>query len=127
MKTLLISMKNKFLKITNISLGLIFSIIANLLIFNSAYATVSFPNPIKSTDLKQLVKDILDVVVDFGAIIVVFFVVYSGFLFVKAQGDPAGLKKAKDTFFWTIVGGMIVLGAHVLSRVIQNTVDQIQG
>lgn len=120
-------MKNKFIKNTTILSGIFFSLIANLLIFNSAYATVSFPNPIKSTDLKQLVKDILDVVVEFGAIIVVFFVVYAGFLFVKAQGDPGGLKKAKDTFFWTIVGGMIVLGAHVLSRVIQNTVNQIQG
>lgn len=120
-------MKNKFIKLTNIITGLIFSFIANLFIFNSTYAQVSFPNPIKSTDLRQLVKDILDVVVEFGAIVVVFFVVYAGFLFVKAQGDPAGLKKAKETFFWTIVGGMIVLGAHVLSRVIKNTVDQIQG
>jgi hypothetical protein len=120
-------MKNKFIKTTNILLGLVFSMIANLLIFNSTYAQVSFPNPIKATDLRQLVKDILDVVVEFGAIVVVFFMVYAGFLFVKAQGDPGGLKKAKDTFFWTVVGGMIVLGAHVLSRVIKNTVDQIQG
>lgn len=118
-------MKNKIKKNTSVLSGLVFSLLANFLIFSSVSAQ-SFRNPIKATDIRQLVKDILDVVVEFGAVIVVFFLVYAGFLFVKAQGDPGGLKKAKETFFWTIVGGMIVLGAHVISQVIQNTVNQIQ-
>lgn len=120
-------MKNKTKKIIAIISGFTFMFVLQFAIFNTASATVSFPNPIKATDLRQLVKDILDVVVDFGAIIVVFFLVYAGFLFVKAQGNEGEITKAKSVFFWTIVGGMIVLGAHVLSRVIQNTVNQIQG
>lgn len=119
-------MKNKIKKYTAALSGLLFSVLINFLIFSHASAAVSFRNPIRATDIRQLVKDILDVVVEFGAVIVVFFLVYAGFLFVKAQGDPGGLKKAKETFFWTIVGGMIVLGAHVISQVIQNTVNQIQ-
>jgi hypothetical protein len=120
-------MKNKIKKNISVIAGVIFPLIANFLIFSNASATVSFTNPINATDLRQLVKDILDVVVEFGAVIVVFFLVYAGFLFVKAQGNDSELSKAKSTFFWTIVGGMVVLGAHVLSRVIQSTVDQIQG
>ncbi len=123
-------MKNKIKKSTTIFTGLFFSLLANFLVYSTAQAGgggVSFPNPIKSTDIRDLAKKLLDVVVEFGAIIVVFFLVYAGFLFVKAQGNESEISKAKETFFWVIVGGMIVLGAHVLSRVIQNTVNQIQG
>ncbi len=120
-------MKKIIKKNKTILLGIFTAFITNLIIFSNATAQVSFPNPIRATDLRQLVKQILDVVVEFGAIIVVFFLVYAGFLFVKAQGNATELEKAKTTFFYTIIGGMIVLGAHVLSRVIENTVNQIAG
>lgn len=119
-------MKFKIKKNISVIAGVIFPLIANFLIFSNASADVEFKNPIKATNLKELVEKILKVAVEFGAIMVVFFLVYAGFLFVKAQGNDSELSKAKSTFFWTIVGGMVVLGAHVLSRVIQNTVNQIQ-
>lgn len=120
-------MKNKINKKINLVTGFLSAMFFNLVAINFAYAQVSFPNPIKATDIRELVKTILDIVVDFGAIVVVFFLVYAGFLFVKAQGNPGEIKTAKEVFFYTIIGGMIVLGAHVLSRVIQNTVNQISG
>lgn len=121
-------MKNKIKKITYTISGVFAFILMNLVIFSSTYAqSISFPNPIESRDLKQLVEKFLKVVVEFGAIIAVFFLIYAGFLFVKAQGNESELQKAKMTFFWVIVGGMVILGAHVLSRVIDNTVRQISG
>lgn len=84
---------------------------------------ISFPNPIKQTSLEALIKVILDVVVQFGAVIAVFFLIYSGFLFVTARGNPGKIEAAQKTFFWTIVGGLIVLGAFVISEVIKNTVE----
>lgn len=121
-------MKNKIKKFTYVISGIVSSIALNLVIFSTAYAQkISFPNPIKTTDIRDLVEKVLDIVVEFGAIIAVFFLIYAGFLFVKAQGNDSELQKAKETFFWTIVGGMIVLGAHVLSRVIKNTVESIAG
>lgn len=122
-------MKNKIKKITYTISGVFASILMNLVIFSSAYAqqSINFPNPIEANDLKELVEKFLKVVVEFGAIIAVFFLIYAGFLFVKAQGNESELQKAKTTFFWVIVGGMVILGAHVLSRVIDNTVKQIAG
>lgn len=122
-------MKNKILKTTHIASGLLSSVVLNFVILSSAHAqtTISFPNPIETTDIRDLLEKVLDIVVEFGAIIAVFFLIYAGFLFVKAQGNDSELQKAKETFFWTIVGGMIVLGAHVLSRVIKNTVESIAG
>jgi len=82
---------------------------------------ISFPNPIKKQSIIEIVNAVLDFVTQLGAVVAVLFLVYSGFLFVLARGDPNMLSKAKSTFMWTIVGAMIVLGAFVLSEIIENT------
>jgi hypothetical protein len=82
---------------------------------------VSFPNPINKQSILEIVTAVLDFVTQLGAVIAVLFMVYAGFLFVLARGNPGMLDKAKSTFLWTVVGAMIVLGSFVLSEIIQNT------
>lgn len=93
----------------------------------NAQSQIDFPNPIGQKNIESLVNAVLEVVVNAGAIVVVFFLIYSGYLFVEARGNSGKLEKAKETFVWTIVGGLIVLGAFVISEVVQNTVNQITG
>jgi len=57
--------------------------------------------------------------------IAVLFIIYSGFLFITAQGNPEGLKKAKSNFLWTIVGVTLLLGALALAALIKGTIDPI--
>jgi len=59
--------------------------------------------------------------------IAVVFVVYSGFLFVTAQGNSDDLAKAKRNFFWTIIGVGLLLGAWALAVLIKGTIDPILG
>ncbi|MBL4644804.1 MAG: hypothetical protein JKX80_02975 [Candidatus Pacebacteria bacterium] len=59
--------------------------------------------------------------------IAVVFVVYSGFLFVTAQGNPEGLATAKRNFLWTIIGVGLLLGAWALALLIKGTIDPILG
>jgi len=82
---------------------------------------IEFENPINKQSLKDVVVAILDFVVEVGTIIAVLFLVYAGFLFVFARGSESMLDKAKQTFFWTIVGGVVILGAFVLSDIIKET------
>jgi uncharacterized membrane protein len=86
---------------------------------------LSRANPIQSNDIYGLMAAILDFVVKIGAVVVVFFVIYSGFQFVTAQGSDEKISKAKKTFMWTIIGGLILLGAMTLSNVICNTAKQL--
>ncbi len=86
----------------------------------------SFLNDEYST-LPKVLNLLLDIVMEVGAIIAVLFIVWSGFLFIKAQGNPEGIKKAKSTFFTTIIGAAIVLGASVIAKIILNTLTQITG
>lgn len=72
-------------------------------------------------NIYTFVYSILDFVVKVGTVVVIFMVIYSGFLFVKAQGDSSGISDAKNTFYWTVIGGVVLIGARALARVVCNT------
>ncbi len=76
-------------------------------------------------DLTAFIKLVLAAVVKIGAVVVVFFVIYSGFLMVTAQGNEEKLKKAKNALLWTLVGAAILLGAQLLADVISNTITAL--
>lgn len=83
-------------------------------------------NPIKVKTLVDFLNLILELVVKIMTPIVILMIVYSGFLFVKAQGNPEELKTAKKAILWTIIGAVIVLGAFALSEAIKGTIDELQ-
>ena len=85
------------------------------------------PNPLKGgCDLYALIKLIInEVVLPIGAVLAVFFVIYSGFLMVTAGGNEERLKKAKTTFLYTLIGTAILLGAWVIAEGIERTIKQI--
>lgn len=82
-------------------------------------------NPLGTTDLEALVLKILAFIIRIGAIVVIFMLVYVGFLFVTARGEPAKLSVAKSALLWTIVGALILLGSQAISLAIQATVGAI--
>jgi hypothetical protein len=82
-------------------------------------------NPLKVDTLAAFIQKILEIVTTIGIPIVAIFIIYSGFLFVKAQGDPGALKTAKETFLWTIIGAAILLASWILAKAICETVVQL--
>ena len=82
-------------------------------------------NPLGTTSLPQLITDILQLVVKIGAVVIVFMLVYVGFLFVVAQGSESKLEEAKRALLWTIVGALILLGAEAIAQGIQATVNAL--
>lgn len=82
-------------------------------------------NPISANSFQDLIQKILKIVVDIGVPVATLFIIYSGFLFIKAQGNPEKLKEAKETFFWTIVGTAVLLGAWVLAQAIAGTIKSL--
>jgi len=82
-------------------------------------------NPIGAGSIQEFIQAVLDVVVQIGIPIAVLFVVYSGFLFVTAQGNPDKIKTAKSAFMWGIIGATVLIGANVLVDLIVGTVNQL--
>jgi len=83
-------------------------------------------NPIAANSLSQFLTKFLDILVQVGFPIIVLAIIYTGFLFVKAQGNPEELQTAKRAFMWTVIGALILLGASAISELVQGTVDEIR-
>lgn len=68
---------------------------------------------------------ILDGVVEIGTIILTLALVYVGFLFVVAQGNEEKLKNARGALMWTVIGGLVLLGAKAIGLAIQATASNL--
>ena len=105
-------------------------VVPRLAVAQSGGGSVSYTvkNPLGPNidTLPELVALVLSAAVQIGVPVVALGIIYSGFLFVKAQGKPEDIKTAREAFYWTIIGAMIVLGAFVILGIIQGTVDQLK-
>lgn len=79
-------------------------------------------NPINAQTLNGLIKTILEGILKIGIPIIALAIVYCGFLFVSARGNPESIKKAKDALIYTLIGAAILLGAWAIAQLISNTV-----
>jgi len=75
--------------------------------------------------LKELLNAVLGAVVQIGSIILVLALVYVGFLFVVAQGNEEKIRDARSALLWTVIGGLILLGASAIGLVIESTANTI--
>ncbi len=91
-----------------------------------AGTVISLPNPTIFGDVPSFLQALLEIVQIIAIPIVVFFIIYAGFLFVTAQGNPAKLSQARQALLAAAIGAVIVLGAWVIATVIKNTVDDIR-
>ncbi|MDP2651678.1 MAG: hypothetical protein Q8O94_00900 [bacterium] len=83
-------------------------------------------NPLGAgTNLPALLNQIMKFVVYIGSIVVIFMLVYVGFLFVTAQGNETEITEARKALLWTVVGALILLGAEAISLGIQATVQAL--
>lgn len=82
-------------------------------------------NPTSSETLQDFIQKVLAIVVKIGIPIATIFIIWSGFLFLTAQGDEAQLTRAKKSFVWAVVGTGVLLGAWLLATAIKGTIDQL--
>ena len=88
---------------------------------------IEFKNPFKAETLDGLITIILDdIIMPIGYVIAALMVIYSGFLFVTSQGNETKIKAAKDALLYAVIGAIILLGATVITKALQGTVDQLR-
>lgn len=84
---------------------------------------VGLRNPLGNKDLMAFLQDILDVIMVFAVPLIVFMIIYAGFLFVMDRGSDKNLAQAKRALLYAVIGGVIILGAQAILMVVQGTVD----
>lgn len=82
-------------------------------------------NPIKYNDFSCFVAAVLKTAVDILMPFVVLAFIWSGFLFVRAQGNEKELEEAKAAIKWSIVGAFILMGAWGFAQIISETITSI--
>lgn len=86
-------------------------------------ANVDLWNPLGDKSIGDIFLAILDIIMVFAVPVILFFLVWAGFLYVTAQGNEEKLNKAHRALLYAIIGGLLVLGAQVLLYTITNTIE----
>ncbi len=79
-------------------------------------------NPLRADSLVELLEGFVEVILTVAIPIAAVFIIYAGLLFVTAGGNETKIASAKKTFYWTIIGVTVLLGASIIIRVITETV-----
>ena len=118
----------KFFKDTHRFLSTFF--LSYLLLVSQVFAQGSFTNPLEKGGINKIpdfIATALKIMVEVALPVTTLFFVYSGFLFIKAQGKPTELTTAKKNFVYVVIGALLILGAWVIATMIGGTVSQIVG
>lgn len=82
-------------------------------------------NPVKYPNITAFLLAILDIAIQYGAILIVFFIVFAGFKFVTAQGNTDKISDARKMLTWIVVGAFVLLGVYVIRAAICGTLNQL--
>lgn len=91
---------------------------------------IDFPNPFRG-DVDSLYgllgKIINDILLPIGGVLAVLAFIYSGFLYVTAQGNESKIATAHKALLYTAIGTALLLGSWVFASVICNTIGELGG
>lgn len=127
-KTKKYSFATKILKYSYIGL-FIFVLMMPIMFLNADTSiTTTIQNPLGDNikDIPSFIKEVINIVLVVGVPIIVLAIIYTGFLFVKAQGNSEQITKAKDALTYTLIGAALLLGAFVIAEAIGATVEDIK-
>lgn len=87
--------------------------------------TGGIQNPLKGvTSIADLFYAVVNFIYSLSYAVIAIFLIISGFKFVAAQGNEDKLTDAKNTFKYTIIGAILLIGANVITEVVRNVINQ---
>ncbi|KKW24454.1 MAG: hypothetical protein UY70_C0001G0022 [Candidatus Kaiserbacteria bacterium GW2011_GWB1_52_6] len=108
------------------------SFFVNILFVSIAFAATTdctgrLCNPLDAnfSTIPKFIAGALKVMVEVALPIITLFFVYSGFLFIKAQGNTTELTTAKKNFIYVVIGALLILGAWIIATMIEATIGQL--
>ncbi len=84
--------------------------------------TVTLTNYLNVTTIEELLEAILTILITLATPIIIFFIIYGGYLYVTARGNPEQIKTATTALTYAIIGGVIIIGAVAIGTIIGNLV-----
>lgn len=97
-----------------------FSVLAPLAV--SAQGQV-LANPLGTSDLRVAVGVIIKSVLGISGIVALLMFVYGGIIWMVSGGNPALVKKGKDTLIWSSLGLAVMFSAYIITNLIIRTIS----
>jgi hypothetical protein len=77
--------------------------------------------------IPKFVKASLGIIIKIGIPVASIFLIWVGFLFLTAQGDPGKLTAAKKAFVWTCIGFGVLLAAWIIAIAMETVITSFSG
>jgi len=88
-------------------------------LLSSESLSIDIPNPISNiSSVSSFIEAVMDLVMKIGVPLLVIMVVYSGALYLFAQGNPNKIKEAHTALTYTLIGGVILLASWGVMQMI---------
>jgi len=87
---------------------------------------IKLENPLVVNSLNDLLVAILNIVMVLMVPVIVFFIIYAGFLYVTARGNAEQVKSATRALTYAIIGAILIIGAFAIAQIIKATVDSFR-
>lgn len=71
--------------------------------------------------IQTFIQNIIQILVTLSGLVAAGFIVWGGFGYITSSGNPEALERSKRTILYSAIGLTLVLGAFVIS----NMVDQL--
>ena len=103
------------------------AIVSSITFVHAADTGSGLTNPLNDqfSSIPAFIAGALKALVMIALPIISLFIVLSGFYFLTAQGNEGKLEKAKENFFYVIIGGVLILSAWILATLIAGTISQL--
>lgn len=86
---------------------------------------IKLNNPLKVNTIQDAIKLFVNAIVRLAIPVIVIFFLWSGLMFIFARGNPEKIRVAKNMFFYTIIGTLLILGAWTITNALVGTVNSI--
>jgi hypothetical protein len=87
-----------------------------------ASGAVTIPNPIGNVSFQEILEKVFQWIFYVAAAFVPLMIVWAGFLFVTAGGDPKKIETGKHIIMWTIIGMLVILMSRAIIFAIQGII-----
>jgi Type IV secretion system pilin len=91
-----------------------------------AKGSVKLISPLGDVTIKSFLLSLIDVVMILAIPLIVFFIIYSGFLYVTAQGNPEKIKQASKALTYAVIGALLILGATAIVKIVESLVESFK-
>ncbi|MEK7499780.1 MAG: pilin [Patescibacteria group bacterium] len=102
-------------------------ILPALILLPLAYASAQakLESPFVYKTVSDFISAVLRAIVYLSMPIIALFIMYAGFKYILARGNPGAIDEAHKNFMYVIIGALLILGAWVLATLIGGTVSQL--